>query len=62
MCGGREETWEHVWEECARGENWEGENWECREDFGRGRGEGERWMKKIEELRRGKEEEEREEE
>jgi hypothetical protein len=52
MCEREEETWEHVWEECTRWKNWDGESW--RDVVGRllgEKGEGEEWMKAIEEMR-----------
>ncbi|EFN70335.1 hypothetical protein EAG_09707 [Camponotus floridanus] len=55
VCEGREETWEHVWEECT---GWGVEKgWQEMVDkvLGEG-GEGERWMKELEELRVGREE------
>ncbi|XP_071572354.1 uncharacterized protein [Temnothorax nylanderi] len=52
MCGREEETWEHIWEECARWEEWDGEGWQ--DVVGRllgEKGEGEKWMKAVEEMR-----------
>lgn len=60
VCGGEEETWEHVWERCVRGGNREGESWKevMRRILG-GEGEGEECMR-LEIAREGKREEERE--
>ncbi|XP_071650744.1 uncharacterized protein [Temnothorax longispinosus] len=53
MCGKEEETWEHVWEECTRWVEWEGEGWQdVAERLLGEKGEGEEWMKAIEEMRR----------
>ncbi|XP_024889608.1 vicilin-like seed storage protein At2g18540 [Temnothorax curvispinosus] len=52
ICERKEETWEHVWEECSRWENWEGESWQdVVEKIMNEKGEGEEWMKAIEEMR-----------
>lgn len=52
LCGWGEETWEHVWEECT---DWGAEKgWQGMVDevLGEG-GEGEAWMKRLEEMREG---------
>jgi len=51
MCGNESETWEHVWEECV---SWgEGKGWqEIRETVLGESGEGEEWLRKLEEVRR----------
>ncbi|XP_024881912.1 vicilin-like seed storage protein At2g18540 [Temnothorax curvispinosus] len=54
ICEKKEETWEHVWEECSRWEDWEGESWQdVVEKIMSEKGEGEEWMKTIEEMRSG---------
>ncbi|XP_071642133.1 uncharacterized protein [Temnothorax longispinosus] len=54
ICEKKEETWEHVWEECSRWEDWEGESWQdVVEKIMSEKGEGEEWMKAIEEMRSG---------
>ena len=52
MCGGEEETWEHVLERCAREEESErGIGEKIREILDEG-GEGEEWMKRMERKRK----------
>jgi len=53
LCGGKEETWEHIWEECGEwkegGEVWqEAVKWVLGEE-----GEGEGWMRELERKRGG---------
>ncbi|EFN63365.1 hypothetical protein EAG_05383 [Camponotus floridanus] len=48
LCGGSEETWEHVWEGCRE---WEGRKGYWQENVDRisgEEGEGEEWMKELE--------------
>ena len=54
ICGGEEESWEHVWERCRVGRVRE-RGWQevVKEILGEG-GEGEWWMKEIEEERKRK--------
>lgn len=55
MCGLGEETWEHVWEECTSWGNEKG--WQEAVEVILGEeGEGEEWMKKLEEMREGRRE------
>ncbi|KMQ82861.1 hypothetical protein RF55_21640 [Lasius niger] len=50
ICGWKKETWEHIWEECVRGES--GSTWQekVREILGE-EGEGEEWLKELERMR-----------
>ncbi|KZC05506.1 hypothetical protein WN55_06989 [Dufourea novaeangliae] len=52
ICGWREETWEHVWEECMGWREEMGWHEMVREVLG-DEGEGEEWMRKVEERREG---------
>lgn len=58
ICGGEEETWEHVWERCGK-EKEEKDSWQERvgEILGE-EGEGEWWMIEIDERRRERDERE----
>jgi len=57
ICGDRLELWEHVWEECRLWREGGGGTWQeaCVRLLG-GEGEGERWMREVEEERRRQEE------
>lgn len=54
VCGGEEETWEHVWEKCERNGERGVKGWQevMREILGED-GEGEEWIRGVE-VRRGK--------
>lgn len=55
MCGGEEETWEHVWERCVKGKEKEKGSWqEVVEGILGEEGEGEEWMKELDEMREGR--------
>jgi len=53
VCGGEVETWEHVWKGCKKG-SIERESWQeaVGEVLGEG-GEGEWWIREVEEERKG---------
>ncbi|EFN75876.1 hypothetical protein EAI_03061 [Harpegnathos saltator] len=54
MCGRREETWKHIWEECT---GWgEERGWQEMEREVGEEGKGEKWMKEVEKWWRGEEE------
>lgn len=52
MCGGEEETWEHVWEGCRRGQAEEGGWQEWVGTILGEKGEGKDWMREIEKIRK----------
>jgi len=54
LCGDKVETWEHVWEECRKWRQGGEGSWQeaCGRILG-GEGEGEGWMREVEEERRG---------
>lgn len=53
MCGGEEETWEHVWENCRRGRKEKG-SWQEAVEWVLGEeGLGEGWMRELKEEKEG---------
>jgi len=52
LCEREEETWEHIWERCVRGEKWGDMTWQEAVLSVLGEeGEGEEWLKELDEAR-----------